>query len=244
MKATLNLPGDPELLTAALEGLVAVNCLLIERGEVPADPREAGVVYRKEGTGLEEWNNAMLVIQKGEGDCEDLASWEAARMRTSGEDEGARVIIIEPGRPGRYHAVVERSDGEIVDVCLELGMVSRRRRGPQSATSSRSSNVSGRSVTSMLPPRMQASQVRPRRRQGGGLLNTFLQNSPAQYPQQQYPSPPSYSQQQYEQAMAMQAMQSPDPFGTFAAEQAAEDPMEWMNPNDASASEYDDEEDL
>jgi hypothetical protein len=225
MEATFNLPGDPELLEAALEGLVQVNQILIERGDVPADPRDAGVRYQRESTGLEEWNDATLVLKNGWGDCEDLAAWEVARMRSEGDD-GAMLRIIEPGRPGRFHAVAETGDGEMVDVCLELGM------GRRSARSSNSIAVSGKSLMSMLPKRMQ-----PRRPGGGGggLINSFIKVTPRPGPTQPPVSQPQtdpYQQQADAQYQAQQAMEPSDPYDSIVREQWAEDPMEYMSPLD------------
>ena len=42
----------------------------------------SGVVYRREPT--EEWLDAGQVIDRGEGDCEDLASWRAAELVARG----------------------------------------------------------------------------------------------------------------------------------------------------------------
>jgi len=120
MRASLELPNSRVLIEAALTGLVAVNEVLIQTGVVPPSPLDAGVRYKREGSGLEDWNNAYKVTKLGWGDCEDLAAWECAGIRLDGDD-GAHCIIVPTG-PRTWHCVVVLSNGEIIDVCPELGM--------------------------------------------------------------------------------------------------------------------------
>lgn len=121
MRATLALPPSVAILEAALEGLTQANVVLIQAGTVPTSPLDAGVRYQRERSGFEEWNIATRVMKLGWGDCEDLASWQAAGHIADGSDEGARVAILRTGRR-TFHAVCALSDGTIEDVCPELGM--------------------------------------------------------------------------------------------------------------------------
>lgn len=121
MRATVRLPGSVAIIEAMLDGLVQCNVLLIDTGVVPASPLDANVRYQREASGLEEWNMSIYVVRIGWGDCEDLACWEAAGMRVTGEDPDARAALIQTGKH-LYHCVVELSDGSYRDVCPALGM--------------------------------------------------------------------------------------------------------------------------
>ena len=121
MKATMELPASVAVIEAALEGLVGANMVLIAEGLVPLSPVDAGVRYKKEPSGFEEWNIATKVVKLGHGDCEDLAAWECAGIRMT-QDPGAMVIIEPVGTSSNYHATVLLSSGQRIDVCRELGM--------------------------------------------------------------------------------------------------------------------------
>lgn len=111
-------------LTAAVLGLQAENEAWLRSH--PNTPRlyESGVRYRREPPGREEWEPIPIVLQKRHGDCEDLASWRAAELRVSGEDEGARVHVYQSA-PTTWHVVVKRGDGSIEDPSRKLGMRGR-----------------------------------------------------------------------------------------------------------------------
>jgi hypothetical protein len=64
------------------------------------------------------------VTERGWGDCDDLAPYLTGSLIASGEDEGARTRIQKTG-PNRYHAVVETSDGRILDPSRWAGMGKR-----------------------------------------------------------------------------------------------------------------------
>lgn len=121
MRASVLLPPSVAVIEGFLEGLVCANLVLIRSGVVPASPLDANVHYQREASGLEEWNIASVVVRLGWGDCEDLNGWEAAGLRFTGEDPGARAVLYRTGEH-LYHCVVERSDGRIHDVCPALGM--------------------------------------------------------------------------------------------------------------------------
>jgi|FLYL01.1.fsa_nt_gi hypothetical protein len=115
-----------EALEAALEGLTALNAVLIARSRVPIPhPYESGVRYRREPRGREDWNHVARLLRLGHGDCEDLAAYLAAWLRIHNA-EPARVVIRRTG-PRLWHAVVQRADGRIEDPSKVLGMRPRRR---------------------------------------------------------------------------------------------------------------------
>lgn len=129
----VEVPAFPEAIEALAEGLVGLNCVLMqhadERGvEIPM-LYESGVVYRREPAGREWWETAQDAIgmaSKRSGDCEDLAAYRAAELRYF-DGEMARVKIIRTPR-GSFHAVVERENGDIEDPSLIAIELERERR--------------------------------------------------------------------------------------------------------------------
>lgn len=126
MRLDINIPDrlGAHAIDAALEGLVQVAQNELMHPEVAgAFPTlyTSGVRYERERGGTEHWLLPSQTYAAGRGDCEDLASWRAAELRVTGEDEGARARVIRSG-PRTWHAVVERSDGRIEDPSRALGM--------------------------------------------------------------------------------------------------------------------------
>lgn len=111
-------------LNAALEAVTALNEQLLADGTVPT-AREAiekhGVRWKPEPPGDEHFDHAHTVISRGWGDCDDLAPYEAASLRHTGEDPGATAEVIRSG-PRRWHAIVKRSDGTTTDPSRAAGM--------------------------------------------------------------------------------------------------------------------------
>jgi hypothetical protein len=111
---------SPSVINAALEAVTRVDHAMIEAGEAPAfHPRHAR--WRPENFGEEHFDHAGIVVQRGWGDCDDLAPWRAASLRASGEDPGAVAIAV-PSGPDMYHAIVRRSDGSNDDPSVAAGM--------------------------------------------------------------------------------------------------------------------------
>lgn len=121
MKMTCELPDHASVVEALLEGFVRACLVIITAGLAPPDPRETAprVKYKLEPPGEEDWKLPHNVIRDGWGDCEDLAGWRAAGLRFTGEDGAARVKVVKTGE-NKLHAVVERSDGTLDDVCKEM----------------------------------------------------------------------------------------------------------------------------
>lgn len=119
MKMTCTLPDHAAVVEALLEGFVLACRVCIEAGLAPLDPSDTNVRYQMEPPGSEDWVLPQNVMRAGWGDCEDLAGWRAAGMRVSGEDDGARVVVVKTGK-GKLHAVVQKSDGSYSDPSREL----------------------------------------------------------------------------------------------------------------------------
>lgn len=115
---------DAPPLNAALEAVTRLNETLLRDGHVPPIDEaihEHGVRWKPEPPGDEHFDHAQTVMQRGWGDCDDLAPYKAATLRHTGEDPGAHAIVHRSG-PQRWHAVVRRSDGKIDDPSREAGM--------------------------------------------------------------------------------------------------------------------------
>jgi hypothetical protein len=113
----------PATLEPALEATTRVDEHLIRTGIVPlaSTAIAAGVRWRPEPPGDESFDHGDIVWGRGWGDCDDLAPWHAASLRVTGEDPGARAIVI-PSGPQTWHAIVQRSSGRLEDPSLAAGM--------------------------------------------------------------------------------------------------------------------------
>jgi hypothetical protein len=129
MRIRLGVPSDANrdekkaILDAALESVTRANEASLLRG-LPsfADALHAGKVrWRPEPPGDEHFDLGKTVLRRGWGDCDDLAPWHAASLRTSGEDPEA-TAFVRPSGPNRWHAVVQRSNGTIEDPSRAAGM--------------------------------------------------------------------------------------------------------------------------
>lgn len=111
-----------ESVQTLLDALTAINVVFLKsHGSVPGI-FESGVRYKRERRGSEEWLTIPIVIQRGYGDCEDLACWLAASYRCNGV--AARAVAYRSA-PHVRHIVVLLPDGTIEDPSRELGMGQR-----------------------------------------------------------------------------------------------------------------------
>lgn len=118
--ATIEVPSNEAAINAALEGLVGLNVVILRqgRGRIPS-VYKAGVRWKRDVG--ETWDTVDKVLERGYGDCEDLAAWRAAELRLQGVK--ARAIV----RPSRtqgvaWHAVVLLPSGQVEDPSRKLGM--------------------------------------------------------------------------------------------------------------------------
>ena len=120
LRIELHVPSSPEAIEAVAEGLVGLNCWLLQQAhaqgmDIP-NLYDSEIRYRREAPGEEWWESitdVMGVHGIGYGDCEDLAALRAAELRYY-EGELARVRIGRTSR-GSYHAIVQRADGTLED---------------------------------------------------------------------------------------------------------------------------------
>ena len=116
---------NEDVLNAALEATTRLDESLIRSGAAPTfrDALER-VRWKPEPPGQEHFDHAAMVLSRGHGDCDDLGPWEAASLRVTGADRGARAVVEKVG-PKRWHAVVRKSDGRRLDPSAAAGMPTR-----------------------------------------------------------------------------------------------------------------------
>lgn len=118
----------PQALEAALEATSLANAEAIRRGEVPhiEDARLGRKIRWAPEPFLdgEHFDLADQVLQRGWGDCDDLAPWLTGSLLASGDDPGARSRVYKTGK-NRWHVVTETSDGKILDPSRWAGMGKR-----------------------------------------------------------------------------------------------------------------------
>lgn len=120
-----------------LEAQVMNNMLYLRLHKNVAPLYSSGVRYENEpnysfdGEPLEEFALIPFVIERGCGDCDDLAPWRCAELRLHGENAAIRVQWqrqkLSNGQLGRkyFHIVVRRGNGDIEDPSDKLGMKDR-----------------------------------------------------------------------------------------------------------------------
>lgn len=110
-----------EDVRAAINALVGINVQLM-RPNPGAWPTvyAAGLRYVPEPQGRrEKWQTAPELLERGYGDCEDLASYTVARYIVNGVPARAGVFRTEAG----YHIVVIMPNGDIEDPSARTGML-------------------------------------------------------------------------------------------------------------------------
>jgi hypothetical protein len=120
VQVTIAIPAQVSAITAMLEGLTALNFMILSALRHPPKLYTSGVRYRAEQPGRERWLRVDEVLKLGYGDCEDLATWRAAELR---------LFLGVPARAGayrsgkkRFHSIVIYPDGTIEDPSRRLGM--------------------------------------------------------------------------------------------------------------------------
>lgn len=115
------------VLDAALEATTLAGMSQMRAGEAPTftELLRSGVRWRPENfADGEHFDLPAVCAERGWADCDDLAPSLAAELRAKGFDPGARARVIRSG-PERWHAIVETSDGRIIDPSVMAGMKAR-----------------------------------------------------------------------------------------------------------------------
>jgi hypothetical protein len=108
-------------LTWLMLGVVALNREWMERYPETPQLYDSAVVYRPE-VDTEEWQDIPTTLQKGWGDCEDLACFRAGQLQAKGVAALPYVTWRRVGERTIFHALVRWPNGLIEDPSLALGM--------------------------------------------------------------------------------------------------------------------------
>jgi hypothetical protein len=111
------------------EALVRIDQLyLVLHPKVPLI-YQSGVRYKNEPKGqpFEEFAPIPTLLQRGWGDCDDLAPWRAAELRTRYREHATirvqwKRVRTRRGKEKLFHIVVRRANGAIEDPSRILGM--------------------------------------------------------------------------------------------------------------------------
>jgi hypothetical protein len=90
---------------------------------------KSGIYYLAEPDGRDDWQDIPDTLERGNGDCEDLATWRCAEWRVR-QGVDAQLGITKSDMPLQsgaalvtmYHIVVVLPDGTIEDPSRRLGM--------------------------------------------------------------------------------------------------------------------------
>jgi hypothetical protein len=110
-------------LSVLLDALFNINRIWLRAHPTTPALYRAGVVYRAEPIGQENWRDIPSVLRDRYGDCEDLACWRAAEI-VEREKIAARPAFRWRRKPGYavYHIFVRLPDGTTEDPSRRLGM--------------------------------------------------------------------------------------------------------------------------
>lgn len=96
-------------LLIMFEALVNINQIWIKTHKTTTPPiYKAPVRYERE-YGTELWCDIPTILEKGFGDCEDLAAWRCAEIREAGGKASPYVTYKKVNGSFHYHAIIKRA---------------------------------------------------------------------------------------------------------------------------------------
>lgn len=116
------------VLRLFLEALTAANVAYLQSHPDAPTVYGSGVRYRTEKPKVkgapipEEWLTVPYIVQRGWGDCEDLACWRCAELLLTGVKATPAFTFRRVGRYSVYHIFVRLPDGSTEDPSRRLGM--------------------------------------------------------------------------------------------------------------------------
>jgi hypothetical protein len=112
-----------EVISLLLRALVESNLDYLAQYPDTPHPYRAGIRYKREDVGEERWKSIPKVIEDGEGDCEDLATYLAAYLVHKGVRPVSIVVrwYLRPMGKRLYHILVRGPRG-YEDPSRQLGM--------------------------------------------------------------------------------------------------------------------------
>jgi len=111
---------DVPRLNVLVRALCALNVLWLR--EHPRAPllRASGVRYNTQPIGCERFLTVPHILARGNGDCDQLASWRAAELR---ERFGIKALPeVKQMGPRLWHVYVRLPNGKVEDISAHLGM--------------------------------------------------------------------------------------------------------------------------
>jgi hypothetical protein len=108
------------LVTALLEWLAEVDREWLARHPEAPLLYESGIRFQPDDG--DTWQDARDTLERGAGDCEDLAAFRAGELRARLGLDARPFARVEPGSPPLYHALVRMPDGSVEDPSAILGM--------------------------------------------------------------------------------------------------------------------------
>ena len=135
MKLVTDIPVGPpgredmtaDALRAYLEGIIAVNRLIIRNQPIPW-LYDSGIRFRAEdeNQGYDEIPTILGMLESGYGDCAPLVAARVAELRERCGENATVKIYWRPERsPLPFHAQVRRKNGSVEDPSRRLGMAER-----------------------------------------------------------------------------------------------------------------------
>lgn len=113
-----------EFVRNGLRNLTMANLYAYRSDPLLPGVYDAGVEYRREPPGNEQFKDVVAVLRDKHGDCEDLACAVAAWRTIRTGELCSPTVTWKPLGPGRwlYHITVMRADGTREDPSRQLGM--------------------------------------------------------------------------------------------------------------------------
>jgi len=111
-------PWDDAGIRVACAALTTINRIYLRQHPTTPALYRAGVVYKRQ-PGPERFSWIPIVMQRGNGDCDQLACWRAAELQERGIK--ARAVPKRIG-PNLIHILVQYPDGHKEDPSKVLGM--------------------------------------------------------------------------------------------------------------------------
>jgi len=125
-----DLEDSKQKLLILFKALVMTNQVFLRRNPNTIALYDSGVVYQPEFS-TEEWQDIPTTLARGFGDCEDLAAYRVAELRSQGVAANPHIRWRKIGGSYRFHALVKWPDtirngvkvkGRIEDPSRRLGM--------------------------------------------------------------------------------------------------------------------------
>ena len=111
---------DRDQLTVLLRALCALDMLYLRSHPDTPDLKKSGVVYKTQPGGCERFLTIPMILQRGSGDCDQLAPWRCAELRVR---HGIKAFPeVRKMSDHLWHVYVRCPNGKVEDISAHLGM--------------------------------------------------------------------------------------------------------------------------